>query len=240
MGIKKGFTLIELMIAAAILCTVGLTIVVTFAGGLKVYYKMKNYGSVKTDALLAMEKIERDIRNAFAFTDINFIGTSDKITFPALVKSYAAKNKPYMSVGSISYFIDDRHSGKKIAREEKSYSASLMKEEKAKRAVAHIADIEDMDLQYYVYDPLSDTYSWEASWDKTEEIEQEKEDPQSSAELKDARENVPLGVRVTLTFDDNGKKFILSRVIFMEPVVSFYFARARAAEKAGEETQDAE
>ena len=57
---EEGFTLVELIIASAILSIIGLTIVSTFSGGLNVYYRMRGYSTVKADVLLAMEKMEKD------------------------------------------------------------------------------------------------------------------------------------------------------------------------------------
>ena len=234
---KRGFTLVELMIAAAIMSIIGLVIVSTFAGGLNVYYRMRSYSTVKADVLLALEKMERDIRNTSAFTGIDFIGTSRSITFPALIRSYGAAGAPRMSVGSVSYFIDDRLNKRELAREEKDYSASSMREEGAKRAVVGIAAIEEINFEYYTYDPLSNSYSWKASWDLREEREKkeregEENPPKKSTLLKDRPEEIPLGVRVKLGYNDGGKKFMLSRAIFIEPAVSLNLAKAGAAEKA--------
>jgi prepilin-type N-terminal cleavage/methylation domain-containing protein len=235
MDSKKGFTLVELMIVAGIMCIIGLAITSTFAGGLKVYYKMRSYSTVKADVLLALERIEKDIRNAFAFADMDFVGTSRKVTFPALVRSYDADDIPYMSVGSAAYFTSERSKKRQIAREEKNYSISSMKAEGSKGVVADIAAVDSMSFEYYSYDPLSDAYVWKDSWDKREEKEKEKENPpKKPILLKDRREDIPLGVKVTLGYSDGEKKFTVNRAIFIEPAVSLSLAKAALPKKDGE------
>jgi len=229
---QEGFTLVELIVVAAILCIIGLVIMSTFSGGLNVYYRMRGYSTVKADVLLVLEKMDRDIRNTFAFKDIDFVGTSKKMTFPALIRSHGAKDTPYMSVGSVSYFIDDRSNNKKLAREEKDYHASSMKKEAAKGAVTGIAAIEDLNFEYYSYDPVNKAYSWESSWDKTEEKKElkEKKALKPAALLKDRPEEIPLGVKVEISYNDGGRTHMLNRAIFIDPAVSLNLAKMMAAE----------
>jgi len=229
---QSAFTLVELIIVAAILCIIGLAIVSTFSGGLNIYYRMRGYSTVKADVLLALEKMDKDIRNTFAFKDIDFVGSAKKMTFPALVRSYGDKDTPYMSVGSVSYFIDDGSGKSELAREEKDYHASSMKEAAAKGVITDIAAIEGLNFKYYSYDPINKTYDWQSSWDKTEEKEElkEKKALKPAALLKDRREEIPLGVKVEISYNDGGRTHMLNRAIFIDPAVSLNLAKVAAAE----------
>ena len=60
---KKGFTLIELLVSTSILGIIGLTILATFGSGFQVYERVDNFGGAQAEILLALEEIERDLRN---------------------------------------------------------------------------------------------------------------------------------------------------------------------------------
>src|SRR3990167_7818362 len=84
---EQGFTLIELMVAASILGLIGLAILTTFGSGFSVYERVQAYGGTQADALLALEEIERDVRNIFQMPTIPVEGGSDRVAFPAIIET---------------------------------------------------------------------------------------------------------------------------------------------------------
>ena len=68
---KKGFTLIELAVASMLLAVVGLAIVSTFTGGLKVYYRLRDNVSARTEILMSA------FRPLLAFSPIPCIVNTD-------------------------------------------------------------------------------------------------------------------------------------------------------------------
>ena len=227
----KGFTLIEMMLVAGILAVIGLTIASTFAGGLNIFYRMENYTNTRADIMISMEKLERDIRNAFYYTGIDFIGESKKLTFPGIIKRRGPNDRPEESVGSISYYRDDSKKIRTISREEKKYSIAVKNKDAPKGVVTALSPIEDTRFKYFSYDPEAESYSWVDMWDKSEERQAREEEGKAKTGkilLEDAPEDIPLGVKVEISYKDGGKATTLERIIFIKPSVSLNLAKIKA------------
>ena len=234
---SAGFTLVEMLLAAGILAIIGLTIVAAFTGGMNIFYRMEGYTSVKTDVLAAMEKMERDLRNTFYYAGIDFTGTSGRMTFPGLIRTFNSKGIPEESLGSISYYLDDRMRKRALSRETKRYSQAIRREESPKGDIAPLAEIEDVNFRYYSCDPEGGSYYWSSSWDRSEAPEDEREEGKENkgdAPLKDREENIPLGVRIEISYKEAGRTVTLSRAVFLQPAVTLNLAKMKAAEVVGE------
>lgn len=237
---SAGFTLVEMMLAAGILAIIGLTIVSAFSGGLNIFYRIESYTAAKTDVLIAMEKMERDLRNTFCYTGIDFIGSSRKMTFSGLIRTFNAKGLPEESLGSISYYLDDRMKKRALSREVKRYSQAVKKEGSPKGDILPLAEIEDVNFKYYTCDPETKSYSWASLWDKTEETEEsgeKKKGEKDNAPLSDREENLPLGVKIEISYEDGGRTVTLERAVFLQPAVSLNLAKVRALEKEEDATK---
>jgi prepilin-type N-terminal cleavage/methylation domain-containing protein len=231
---SQGFTLIELLLVVVMLGMIGLTIVSTFAGGLKIFDRMERYTATKADVLLSLEKMERDLRSAFPFKGIPFIGEAKKVTFPAILRTASEKGPIEESVGSVSYYRDDSRKERGLSREEKKYALAANKESTERGDVMMLAAIEDIDFQYFTYDPETTTYNWAEGWDKPEA----KEDPGAKVKtggteliLEDTAEELPLGVKIKIRYRDGGKTLTLSRMVFIKTSVSLNLAKKKAAEE---------
>ncbi|MEI9476840.1 MAG: type II secretion system protein [Deltaproteobacteria bacterium] len=240
----KGFTLLEMMMVAVMLGIVGLTIVTTFAGGLKIFHRMESYTAAKADVLLAMETIERDLRNTFSYKGIDFIGDAKRMAFPAILKTSSSKGPAGGSLGSVSYFRDDGSNARALSRQEKTYAQAVKKESSEHGDTTALVPIEDIDLQYFSYDPEAETYSWGSVWDKSEaREEQEKEGKVAKGviALEDRPEDLPLGVKIKISYTDGDKTLTLNRTVFIKTAVSLNLAKRRAkAEKNDSKEADSE
>ncbi len=227
----KGFTLIEMMLVAGILAVIGLTIASTFAGGLNIFYRMENYTNTRADIMLSMERLEKDIRNVFYYTGIDFIGESKKLTFPGIIKTKGPDGRPEDSLGSITYYRDDSKKTRTISREEKKYPIAVRNKEAPKGVVTALSPIEDLTFKYFSYDPDMESYSWVDMWDKSEERHDREEKGKAKTDrikLEDMPEDVPLGVKVNISYQDGGKTVKLERIIFIKPAVSLNLAKIKA------------
>ena len=139
---------------------VGLAIVATFDGGLKIFNRAESSISSKTDVLLAVEKMERDLRNTFSFKGIDFVGTAQKMTFPAMLRTTFDKNRTEESPGSVSYYLDDATDERFFSREEKTYTQAVKKESSEHGDITVLAPVENISFQYFSYDPQAETYRW--------------------------------------------------------------------------------
>jgi hypothetical protein len=226
-----------MMLVAGILAVIGLTITSTFAGGLNIFYRMEKYSTTKADVLISMERLERDLHNAFYYNGIDFIGEPKKVTFAGIIKTKTDKGIAEESLGAISYYRDDSKLTRTLSREEKKYSMAVKNKEAGKGAVTALSPIEDINFKYFSYDPEAESYSWVDSWDKSEERLDRKDEGKSGAgkiALKDMPEDIPLGVKISMSYKDDGKVITLSRVMFIRPAVSLNLAKIKAKlEKEG-------
>ncbi len=180
---SNAFTLIELLITSAILGIISVAIVATFASGLKVYSKVQNYMGSRPDALLALERIERDLGNTVSSSEIDFIGGRESVSFAALIGEG--------DLGRILYYTKGRYDT--LTREEQSYPrATASKIRKGKGALKKLVPTKNVRFSYYYYDVEDKEYRWKNSW------EPEDEGP-------------PLGVRFELVFTEGAKDVTLTR-----------------------------
>jgi prepilin-type N-terminal cleavage/methylation domain-containing protein len=83
----SGFTLIELMIASVLTALAALVAYHAYHQGILIWKKGQE-SSNQDKAVMAMERISRDLKNTFSFSPIEFNGEETKITFPRLVYRY--------------------------------------------------------------------------------------------------------------------------------------------------------
>jgi type II secretory pathway pseudopilin PulG len=226
-----GFTLIELMLVAAMMGAIGLTIVATFAGGLKIFNRMENYTATRAEVLLAAEKMERDLRNTFPLKGIDFIGDAEKMTFPAILKTALSEEQIKESPGSVSYYRGGQEDGSALFREEKTYTQALKREGSARGSIMDLVPVEDVNFQYFSYDPDAKAYSWVDAWDKSESEEDEDEVVKATKNtdtLEERPENLPLGVKLKMSYRDGGKTLTLERTVFIKTAVSLNRAKKKA------------
>ncbi len=159
--INRAFTLIELLIAGCIAALLGLAVVATFAAGFKTYSQLKNGNLAQADVLLSFGKIEKDLRNTFHFTGINFTGDQRSISFAGFLSD--------SSIGRISY-VFNTGSGSALIKTEQPYSYSLLHNSTDGVKSKAVASLKDISFSYYCPDPYTHQYSWNDSVDSTNGI----------------------------------------------------------------------
>lgn len=223
----KGFTLIELMIVSALIGIVGLTIAATFAGGMRIFNRMEGHSSVRADVFLALETMERDLRNTFEEKGIDFSGTSHKMTFPAMLQTVSGEGQTRRSVGSVAYFLDDDGKNPWLIREERSYSQAVKKDSYRRGDREFLVPLEEIDLRYFFYDDEAGGYRWTDHWDPSEKLAEEESNPVISTPvaLEDRDEVIPLGVKIKVVYKDSDRTVDLYRTVFNKAAVSLNLAK---------------
>ncbi len=183
--INNGFTLIELLIAASIAAILGLAILATFSAGFKTYSKLKDGNLAQADVLLSFGKIEKDLRSTFHFTGINFTGDQRSISFAGFIHRGP-------SIGKISYFFDTSTGGSLI-KTEQPYSYSLLNNSTQDIDSKVIASLKDLAFSYYSFNPATNQYSWNGSFDNTG--------------------GVPMQVRIRAVFQEGNEDFVQEKTI---------------------------
>ena len=83
----SGFTLIEVMIASVLTALAALAAYHSYNQGILIWKKGQE-NSNQDKAVLTLERINRDLKNTFPFSPIDFIGEETKISFPYLTLKY--------------------------------------------------------------------------------------------------------------------------------------------------------
>lgn len=232
---RSGFTLIELTIVAAIAAIISLAVMAAFASGINIFSRIETSTSVKAGVLLALERIERDIRNSFSYKDIGFTGEAGKIVFPGMVRRSGEKGRLEESLGAVSYYVADNEKIPTLFREERPYPLAVKGGSANKGTAAAIIPVEYIRFSYYKYDKESRTYSWAEYWDTSKD----KPDDQSGTEIKkplissigDMEEKLPLAVKIEISYNDGGRARSLGRSVFLEQAVSLRLAKRKAEDK---------
>lgn len=184
--LRKGFTLLELLITASLIALMGLAIYATFARGLAVWERGNKADIAEEELRFGLEKMAKELRSSFNFSGIEFKGSEDEISFPTYVNTAHIAGTPSWEVGEVSYSYDSKK--KSFFRKEASY-IDLFQDELPEREEI-IPQIKDLEISYYFFDAIGRTYKWKDSWAD--------------------KESFPLGVRVALTIEsgEDEKEFV--------------------------------
>lgn len=190
-----GFTIIEFLLAAAIMSMVALAVLSTFGTGLRAFERVQSFGGFQADVLLFLEGFERDVRNTFVFSGVKFKGDSQSMSFASVGTKLDEEDSELITLGEKSYYFDSSQNA--LMGEEKDYVQTASPDIRSQR----IAPIKTVEFQYYSYSKAIENgeekieSGWQGTW--TDE------------------ENIPRGVKILLTFDDGGEEVSLARTVFI-------------------------
>ena len=194
----RGLTLLELLITITIAAGISLAIVATFTSGLRVYQYAKTYGTIQADCLITLEKIERDLRNVFIFSGIDFIGDSSQISFPGIIEQTDEYDLKREEVGRILYYFDSEE--KACVKENQTYPDALSELSLSAGETHTLATLESMQFSYFCYNPSDELYEWKDIWEEDE--------------------GTPLGVKVVMTYKEGKRTYSLERTVFL-PIMRY-------------------
>jgi prepilin-type N-terminal cleavage/methylation domain-containing protein len=219
---EKGFTLIEFMISASILGLIGLAILTTFGSGFSVYERVQAYGGAQAEALLALEELERDVRNMIPVSTIPVEAEADRIAFPVVIETYEEVEgedaQLHASIGKVVYFLEGMGSeGKVLKKSTLNYSDALSGDTGSEDTDETLVSVNNLAFRYYSYNSDEKKYHWDGVW-------------------SDSAGNVLKGVEVTLTYQDLNREVQLVRAVLI-PAASGNDAQAEdeGAEEGGGE-----
>ncbi len=84
-GGRRGFTLLELVVAAALVAVAAVVVAGAFAAGLRVFERARQFGR-RGDSVLAMEIMKKDLRNAAPSRLGGFRGGGAWVEIPLVVR----------------------------------------------------------------------------------------------------------------------------------------------------------
>jgi len=104
----RGFTLVEMLVAASLMALVAGTTVAALNGGLSVWERASGVSRHEEAALITFSQLRRDLHNARRFSPIRFDGSYDAFTFAA---AEASGDNPegIAELGQLGYHVNGRH-----------------------------------------------------------------------------------------------------------------------------------
>ena len=147
--------MIELLIVTSILAVISLAVFTTLNNGIKLW-QFINQETLEEDIALFLSRISSDLRNCFIFSDIEFVGTEEDISFSTILKRQVeGLSSP---VGRVNYFLDDFT----INRTTQNYSEIYQDQIDAARKL--ISPVKSFSFCYYYYDPIQKKFFWTGAW----------------------------------------------------------------------------
>lgn len=184
---KSAFTLIELIVTLSIVVMIAAAVFSTLAGGINVYKRVKAYGGQQRDALLSLERLEKELNNVFIISGINFTGDSKNIAFPCFASALFENTS---GLGRISYRFDDKTGD--FLRAEQGYAETM---EPQPAVPKKVASLKGLSFNYYYFDQDTESYAWKDFWDTDGKI--------------------PVGVKIEAEFETGAKVIKVSRIVFI-------------------------
>jgi prepilin-type N-terminal cleavage/methylation domain-containing protein len=146
----KAFTLIEILLVAALFAMLGLAAFTCLSNGLKLWQRAGGLAS-EEDVAMFLDRFCSDAKNAFSFSQISFEGEEMKVAFPTLVwtatdrRSVRANDEYETQMGRVEYGFDmDK---KAIVRRQANYSQALREEWSDPQIV--VANVEHVRFRYF-------------------------------------------------------------------------------------------
>lgn len=103
---RAGVTLVELLVTVSLMALMGAAIVAVLSGGLRVWQRARTFGTQGQFALLAVDRLRRDLHNVRRSARIPFEGAYDRCAFAAAGQS-AVDGSPLPEMGRLGYFLDE-------------------------------------------------------------------------------------------------------------------------------------
>ena len=185
---SRGFSLLELLLAAGLIPLVSFVVFSNITSGMRLWRAI-NQSIVEEDLLLFRQKVSSDFDRAFKFSPIPFTGDSGRVSFAALM-DVPAELGGDRGIGQVSFFYDD---SKKAVMKEDADLSLLFKGSSA-RARALMQGVRAFRVQYFSYEALQDEYAWKEEWDASEKF-------------------LPIAVRFTCQTEKTGEPRVFTFVI---------------------------
>ncbi len=191
---RRAFTLIELLVALSIAGIISLAVMSVLGSGLLTYDRIQSYGHTQTDVLLALEEMEKNLRNTFYFSEIPFVGDSQKIAFVNISDSVDEAGVIKKDVGKLVYYFDK--DTQQLLEKKYNYALATSKEDVQTDAIEVLATIKSFNVTYYYFNTETKQYDWKDSWDEKEE-------------------KLPKGIKIALVFSDGQKDVEVQRIVLI-------------------------
>lgn len=147
---RQGFTLTEVLLVSAMFAVISLAVFNAFSNGFKLWARGQHVMAEGNTAIF-LDRISEDVRQTVKITGIPFKGSSEELSFPAIIlapmDTYGSRAREGIGdqIGAIRYVFDPAE--KKIFRYQATYGQALKSQWSDPVEVANL--IEDISFHYY-------------------------------------------------------------------------------------------
>lgn len=193
-GLKSAFTLMELLVVIAIMGLVALVVLSTLRGGLRLYERLKAGSNQQLEVILAMEAMEKRIRNACPFANIGFNGNEWHFSFPSLLTISGQTNAAVVALCQVAYDYNSISNSltQKLVCVHPEFNAGASSRGSAP---VELARLDELKFSYCYWNTRTQACEWKNSWL--------------------AKEGIPLGVKLTISMRNGNSKTSLERTIWI-------------------------
>lgn len=148
------------------------------------------------DAVIVLEKLEKELANCIEFAGIDFEGGPENLEFCSIFNVASDGDEPLPTIGRLSYTFDKEK--QVILKEKHAFPQSLKKTDGSGKIIA--SGLKKVNFSYFYRDQLTGDYEWNDYW------------------LNEG--GLPVGVKIEIQLSQgNGSLSRVSKVIF--PPVAF-------------------
>lgn len=161
---RRGFSLLELLIAMSLLSIVGMAIFGNLNSGIKIW-KVVQRPSPQEEMSLFFQKTLRDLHQAFKYTGLPFEGSQNRMSFVTSIHTDPELGGD-RGIGRVTYFYSRRD--KRIMKE--TQNLNHIYKEKSGLTQRLLGDVTSFDLSFFVLDPEAEEYHWVKEWEDEEAL----------------------------------------------------------------------
>jgi prepilin-type N-terminal cleavage/methylation domain-containing protein len=106
MSRRRGFSLLELLLAVSLMALAGMAATAALGGGIRVWQRAQAFGTGPQAAAVAWSRLERDLHNVRRFGPLPFDGSGRRLTF-ASVQRASDEPDAAAELGRLGYYHDE-------------------------------------------------------------------------------------------------------------------------------------
>jgi prepilin-type N-terminal cleavage/methylation domain-containing protein len=171
---KRGFSLVEMLLALAIAAVVLVGLVSTFRAGLAIYGRLDRDSSDMHETRLFAQMVESELRNMVYYSEAPFRGERGRFTFPAVVQEYDEETS-HESAVLITYEYREKSLYRKTVPLRDVFG------EKHERSKKIVPELKSFVVQYAYRTEENPEILWQESWQESE--------------------GLPRGIRIRMAFE---------------------------------------
>jgi len=145
----QGFTLVESLLVASLICVISLAVYQTVAASLKIWQRYRSFK--EGEVLVFFDKVNQELRNSIRYSKIPFEGHVNRVVFATMVKTPMDQKKRHSrdeweeQIGRVEYLFDQQAHA--LYRRQANYSQALKNAYGPKKLVVN--NLSSVAFSYY-------------------------------------------------------------------------------------------